>query len=133
MQQLVGATRTRSVTVLEHHVEGARARIIGGGEDVHLGQVRGRWLLQEHRAARLEKFDRDLGVTPRRRGDGYEVGLLIEELTVGAVRRRLVARGVLVGMCRDDVIDTHQLDAWVVLVADGMGAGDIAAADDPDA
>ena len=132
-EQMVGATRTRSVTVLEHHVEGARAHLLGGGEDIHVGQVRGRRLLQEYRAARLEQFDGDLGVTPGRRGDGHQVRLLIEELTAGAVCRRLVACGVLIGSGGDDVEDANQLDAGVVLVAQGMRTGDRATSDDPDA
>src|SRR5512132_2332587 len=119
-QEMVGATRTRSVTVLEHHVDRARARILGLGEDVHVGQCRGRWLLQEHRAARLQQLDGDLGVIPRRRSDRHEVRLLLEELTTGLVCRRPVACGEGIGTYEVEVDDAHQLDAWVVLVAEGM-------------
>ena len=74
-----------------------------------------------------------VGVTPGRRGDGDQVRLLIEELTAGAVRRRPVARGELQRHVRVDVDDAHQLDARVVLVAEGMRTGDRATSDDPDA
>jgi hypothetical protein len=69
------------VTVLKHHVDGSQAQLFGGGGDVHVGQRRGRWLLQQHRAARREQLDGDLRVIPWWRSDGYEVRLLIEELT----------------------------------------------------
>jgi hypothetical protein len=85
------------MAVLEHHIDRARAHLFGGGEHVHVSQRRGRWLLQEHRAARLEQLDGDLRVIPGRCGDRHEIGLVIEELTARTVRRGPVAGGKLTG------------------------------------
>ena len=120
------------MTVLKHHIDGSRAQLFGVGEDVHVGQRRGRWLLQEHRAARLEQLDSDLRVISGRGRDGHEVRLLIKELAAGAVRRCLVVCGKRSGAYWVDIDYADQLDVCVVLVAKGMRTGDRAASDDPD-
>jgi hypothetical protein len=130
---MVGATRARSMTVLKHHIYGSRTQLFGVGEDVHVGQGGGWWLRQEHRAARLEQLDSDLRVIPGRRGDGHEVGLVIEELTAGSVYSGPVARGERSGTCWIDVDYADQLNVCVVLVAEGMRTSDRATSDDPDA
>jgi hypothetical protein len=58
---------------------------------------------------------------------------VIEELTAGAVRRGLVAGGKLTGTYEVDVDDANQLDARIVLVAEGMCASDRATSDNADA
>jgi hypothetical protein len=133
MQQMVGATPARSMTVLKHHIYGSRAQIFGVGEHVHVGQRRGRWLLQEHRAVRVKELDGDLGVIPGGRGDRHEVGLMIEKLMAGAVCRGPVQRSEITGTDWVDINYAHQLDACVVVVAEGMRASDRATSDDPDA
>jgi hypothetical protein len=72
-------------------------------------------------------------VIPGRRSDGYEVGLLSEELRTGAVCRGPVARGERGGTSWVDVDYADQLNVCVVLVAEGMRTCDRATADDPDA
>ena len=69
---------------------------------------------------------------PGWRGDGHEVRLLLEELSVGAVCRRPVAHGERTGTCWVYIDNANQLDACIVLIAEGMRAGDRATSDDPD-
>src|SRR5687768_12092770 len=129
---MVGATRARSMTVLKHHIYGSRALLFGVVEDVHIGQICGRWLLQEHRAARLEQLNGDFRVIPRRRGDRHEVGLVINELMAGSVCRGPVARGKGSRTYGVDIYYADQLNVCVVLIAEGMRSGDGATSDDPD-
>ena len=132
MEQMVGATRARSMTVLKHHVDRARAHLFGGGEDVHVRQRRGRGLLQEHRAARLEQLDGDLGVIPGGRSDGYEIRLRVRgahgRIRMPSSRNAQRMRGT----SWVDVDYADQLDVFVVLVAEGMRTSDRATSDDPD-
>ena len=133
MQQVVGATRARSMTVLKNHIYGSRAQLFGVGEDVHVGQRRGRGFFQEQRAARLEELDSDRRVIPGRRGDGYEVRLVFEKLTAGSVCRGPIARGKCSGAYEVDIDYANQLNVCVALVAEGMRTSDRATSDDSDA
>jgi hypothetical protein len=72
-------------------------------------------------------------VIPRRRGDRHKVALLFDKLTAGAVRRGPELLGESSGMYGVDVDYTHQVDACVALIAEGMCAGDRATPDNPDA
>ena len=69
---------------------------------------------------------------PRGRSDGYEVGLVFEELTAGSVCRGPVTHSKGSGTSWIDIDYADQLNMCVVLVAEGMRASDRATSDDPD-
>ena len=113
--------------------DGAPRSPLGGGEQVQVGQRRGRRLLEQHRATGLEQLRRDLGVGAGRGGDADQVGapLAHQAAYVGKGRPAVVV-GVRLGVLGHDVDQADQLGAARRRVRLGVLVGDPSAPDDGD-